>query len=82
METHFEGSRSSENHDMPHQRTQSELHSDTSHEKTDVPKMDSDVNTDFEQNAPVGGSLTNDESANTDPNKVADKPTFNRNESV
>ena len=51
--------------------------------KTDVTKnVDSTVNTDFNKNAPVGESLTNDESADTDPNEVYDKPTFNRNESV
>ncbi len=56
---------------------------DQKNEKRDVTKdVDSDVNTDFKKNAPVGGSLTNDESASTDPNEVYDKPTFNRNESV
>lgn len=62
---------------------QNSFDKDQKNEKTDVTKnVDSTVNTDFKKNAPVGGSLTNDESASTDPNEVYDKPTFNRNESV
>jgi hypothetical protein len=38
--------------------------------------LDSRVNTDFKQKSDGKQSLTNDEDADTDPNEVADKPTF------
>ncbi|MDR6967400.1 hypothetical protein J2X31_001411 [Flavobacterium arsenatis] len=41
-------------------------------------EVDSKVNLDF-NNKPDGKSLTNDEDADTDPNKVANKPKFKGN---
>ena len=38
--------------------------------------LDSPVNKDFSKKSDGKESLTNDESAETDPNDVADKPTF------
>ena len=38
--------------------------------------LDSPVNKDFGKRSGGKESLTNDESADTDPNEVADKPTF------
>lgn len=46
----------------------------------DPDDLDSKVNTSFDPDAAgKGGSLTNDESADIDPNKVPDKPSFNSN---
>lgn len=45
----------------------------------DPDDMDSKVNTDFKQK-PKGESLTNDESADTDPNTVPNKPGFRKSD--
>ena len=42
--------------------------------------LDSKVNTNFSGKADADESLTNDESANTDPNTVANKPKFKSDE--
>lgn len=39
-------------------------------------ELDSKVNTSFDKKSDGKASLTNDESADTDPNEVKDKPTF------
>lgn len=39
-------------------------------------ELDSKVNTSFDKKSDGKQSLTNDESADTDPNEVKDKPTF------
>ena len=61
-----------------------ENRNDTRSDRGDLPgkmispgDMDSKVNTDFKPKHD-GRSLTNDESANTDPNNVPDKPGFER----
>jgi len=41
--------------------------------------LDSTVNTDFKRASNGTQSLTNDEDADTDPNEVANKPTFKNN---
>ena len=43
--------------------------------------LDSKVNTDFSGKAASDESLTNDESAETDPNEVSNKPKFKNDES-
>jgi hypothetical protein len=42
--------------------------------------LDSKVNTDFSHKTNSGESLTNDESADTDPNTVTNKPKFKSDE--
>jgi hypothetical protein len=42
--------------------------------------LDSKVNTDFSRKKNSGESLTNDESADTDPNTVTNKPKFKSDE--
>ena len=44
--------------------------------------VDSGANTDFGDNSNSTESLTPDEDADTDPNEVNDKPSFNRNETL
>lgn len=94
METHFEGSRGSDNMSSPHQRQYDEQNPDiansTETDHNNNPENDSDLASKFidhpeDIDSPVnahisgtekrGGSLTNDESANTDPNDV-DKPSL------
>jgi|GEM_PF-2456992 len=52
---------------------------DTNHDHKNIGNrddLDSPVNKDFEKKSDGNESLTNDESADTDPNEVADKPAF------
>lgn len=66
-----------DNHDNP------EKDSDLASQVVDHPEdVDSGVNTDFSNNSNSRDSLTQDEDANTDPNDVANKPSFNRNENL
>lgn len=90
METHFEGSRGSDHNSSPHQRQYDEqnpdivnnMDGDKENDDASTSEIDSEVNTDFGNNAKPGESLTDDESAKTDPNNVSDKPSFNRNETL
>ena len=72
METHFEGSRGSDHNSNSHQRQYDEQNPEN------INQMDADHREDFDKER----SLTNDENADTNPNEVPDKPTFNRNESI
>lgn len=98
METHFEGSRGSEQQSSPHQRQYDEQnpdnanHFETDHNNNptkdqdlaskvlDHPEdVDSGANADISKTSKDGKSLTNDESAKTNPNDVDDKPSFENN---
>ena len=78
METHFEGSRGAEHASGPHQRQYDEQNPDNINnlESESDPRLDSDINTDFEADPNSNESLTIDEDAGTDPNQVDDKPSF------
>lgn len=67
-------------------RDDRKFHKDERSDRGDLPgklmdpdDMDSKVNTDFKQK-PKGESLTNDESADTDPNEVPNKPGFRKSD--
>jgi len=77
METHFEGSRGSEQTSEAHQRQYDEQNRDTINhvDSDDDNQVKTVVNTDFEHSSDTE-SLTNDEDAGTDPNQVDDKPSF------
>lgn len=61
-------------------KNQEQYHSDDAvNKKNEIGNregLDSEVNTSFEDNSDGNESLTNDESADTDPNEVKDKPSF------
>lgn len=61
-------------------KNQKHYHSDDAVNKKDEignrEGLDSEVNTSFEDSSDGNESLTNDESADTDPNEVKDKPSF------
>lgn len=68
-------------HDQPlsdqHDKDARSERGDLPGQMMDPNDLDSKVNTDFDRK-PNGKSLTNDESADTDPNQVPDKPGFKR----
>ena len=65
---------------MSHDKNQDQYHDeDPTNKRKEVGNrddLDSKVNTDYDKKSDGKESLTNDESANTDPNDVPDKPTF------
>jgi hypothetical protein len=87
METQKDGSRSHDDHTQDQRAYQNKDNSQNAGQKGDLAgeaidhpeDMDSPVNINFDANRRKGDSLTNDESAGTDPNSVPDKPGFERN---
>lgn len=67
-----------DSHDKKQDRYHSEDETNKRNELGNRDDLDSKVNTDFsKRDMREKDSLTNDESADTDPNEVPDKPTFN-----